>query len=278
MPITKPHNVTIYSQLVLSSLRKALVSNNITNDNYEGDVQRAGSVKIFTPDNVSVENYDGSDITFTEADGSDQKMSIDQADSFGITFNDIGQVQTNIDLPSTFMSNAGYRMADAYDQYIFGKYTGAASANQVDATSGSGELTWNEKNIYDLLVEAAENLDDQSVPNAGRYTVLRPKGFKFLRKSDDFTPASELGDQVKQSGAIGQVSGFNVYKSRNISTGSSYAYPLYGHSMAITAAEQLDEVETGRTEKNFKDFIKGLHVYDAKVVMPKALGYFKVDK
>lgn len=278
MAITKPHNVTIYSKLVLLALRKALVSNNITNSNYEGDVQQGGSVKIFSPDAVTVKTYDGSDLDFTEGDGSDQTMTIDQADYFAITLNDIGQVQTNVNLVSTFMNQAGYAMADAYDQYIFSNYSGAATANQIDASGASTATPWTAGDAYSIIVEAAQNLDEASVPNQGRYLVVRPTEFADLRNSSTFTPASELGDDVKQSGAIGSIAGFNLYMSRNINAGSTYAYPLYGHSMALTAADQIAKVETGRTEKNFKDYMKGLHVYGSKVVQPEALGYIKVDK
>lgn len=46
---------------------------------------------------------------------------------------------------------------------------------------------------------------------------------------------------------------------------------LAGSELAGTFAEQLVEIEAYRREKNFADGVKGLDVYGAKVVQPKAL-------
>lgn len=46
---------------------------------------------------------------------------------------------------------------------------------------------------------------------------------------------------------------------------------LAGSNRAGSYAEQLVTLEATRAEKNFADIVKGLHVYGAKVVQPKAL-------
>lgn len=53
---------------------------------------------------------------------------------------------------------------------------------------------------------------------------------------------------------------------------------IAGTSAAGSFAEQLVELEAYRLEKNFSDAVKGLHVYGAKVVQPKALAVMACSK
>lgn len=47
---------------------------------------------------------------------------------------------------------------------------------------------------------------------------------------------------------------------------------------ATSYAEQLTEVEGYRPEKSFKDAVKGLHIYGAKVFQKKCLACMTANK
>lgn len=54
-----------------------------------------------------------------------------------------------------------------------------------------------------------------------------------------------------------------------------YWHLPFNNKISTTFADQIVKVEAGRREKNFADFIKGLHVFGIKTIKPEALGKIK---
>ena len=89
-----------------------------------------------------------------------------------------------------------------------------------------------------------------------------------LAQSTNFNTS---GDAVG-NGYIARMWGFDMYMSNNVATVDTTKYKvLAGTNQAITLAEQIVSVEALRRESSFRDAVKGLHVYGAKVVQPAAL-------
>jgi hypothetical protein len=53
---------------------------------------------------------------------------------------------------------------------------------------------------------------------------------------------------------------------------------MFGDSQAITYADQIDQTENIRHPKQFKDIIRGLHVYGGKVTRPQCLGCMAIKE
>ena len=70
---------------------------------------------------------------------------------------------------------------------------------------------------------------------------------------------------------------FRVYVSNNLSTTAGVSSGLYGHPKAIAYASQFTNTENVRLESSFGDGVRGLAVYGYKVVLPTALGEFKLQ-
>lgn len=262
---------TIWSRELLYSLKKTLVARSLTNTNYQGEIESEGdTVKIQSPDSITTGDYDGSDIDFQDLSSSSQSLEIDEAKYFAFLVDDVDQAQANVDLIQGYMQEASYSLGDAADKFIFELYSDADSENVIDKEA------LNEDNIYEKLVEAKKLLSKQNVPSQGRWAVLSPDEIAMLENSDQFTAASSLGDETKQTGFAGRIAGFEVFESNNVAEeddGTDDVRHLpFGHRSAITFAEQIVKTEAGRAEKKFGDFVKGLHVYGAKVVRPEALG------
>lgn len=262
---------TIWSRELLYTLKKSHVARNLVNTNYQGDITSEGdTVKIQTPDAINTGDYTGADITFQNLTSATQNLLIDQAKYFAFLVDDVDQAQANVDLMQGYMQEASYALADVMDTFIFGKYTEAHADNVI----AKAALT--ASNIYDKITEAKEKLSLQNVPSQGRWMVLSPAEIKLLEQSDDFTAASDLGDSTKRTGFAGRIAGFQIFESNNVQEANDGTDDVrhlpYGHSIAITMAEQIVSTEAGRREAGFSDYVKGLHVYGAKVVRPKALG------
>jgi hypothetical protein len=84
-------------------------------------------------------------------------------------------------------------------------------------------------------------------------------------------------DGLFTNGYIGRYLGFDVIVSNNLAQGSTHtaASPvhevMFGTKDAITMAFQINKVEAYRPQGLFSDAVKGLLLYGAKVIQPKAL-------
>lgn len=262
----------IWSQLLNFSLKKSLVSMNITNQDYEGEITNAGdTVHITRPSAVTVNSYSlRSNITVQEPAETQLDLAIDQQDYFAIDVEDIEQVQSNVALIPAYLEEANYSLADDADQYVFGLYTAADASNVVTKTTLAANTIW------DKITEAKRRLSLNNVPHQGRWMVLSPYEIELLEQSTEFQRASELGDDVARNGFAGRAAGFDIFESNNLteaSDGSNVVrHCVFGHRIACTFANQVAKVEMQRRELRFSDLVKGLHVYGAKVIKPKAWG------
>ena len=70
----------------------------------------------------------------------------------------------------------------------------------------------------------------------------------------------------------------DVLVSTNLTDTSGNYYVLAGTNDAITFASQLAKIESLRDQNSFSDLVRGLYLYGAKTVQPKALAKMVVKK
>ena len=197
-----------YSDIVLAKLRKELVLKDgvIFNNDYEGS-PKAGAVKIPTRDTeVSVSDYDkanGASKSTGATSYTTLAISKDKAVNEVIDGYDAAGVPDN--LVADRLDSAGYALASQVD-------TDAAQALLAGGTNVNvASLT--KDNIYSQIVAIRTAMSKANVPNDGkRYLLVTPDTVALLLTSPEFISASSLGDDVKQSGAIGKIAGFNVFE------------------------------------------------------------------
>ncbi len=253
----------IWVARVLYNFRKTFIFRSLVNSDYEGEITGAGdTVNIVTPSAIAVNDYTGT-VTYEEIQSSLQKMVIDQLKSWGFKVPDIKKLQANINLADTFMIEAANAMANTVDANLASLSPQAGNTVSLDISSVY-------TGVRPALIDCGQALDDAGVPDEGRYLVASTTMFAGIRKASDYTPASEMGDEIKRTGAVGHLEGFDIYKSRNVQVATQHKC-LAGHKSAITFAEQLVETETLRDQDSFADLVRGLMVFGRKVVRPGAL-------
>ena len=82
---------------------------------------------------------------------------------------------------------------------------------------------------------------------------------------------------LEKSRAIGRIAGMDVLVSTNLTEVNGKYYVLAGTNEAITFASQLAKIESLRDKDSFSDLIRGLYLYGAKTVQPKALAKMVVS-
>jgi hypothetical protein len=267
----------LWSARLLANLDKKLVFRGLVNTDYEGEIAQFGdSVVINQMGNITIKDYDGSDIdTPDDVTSVTQTLLIDQAKYFNFKVKDIDAAQANVELVDRAMDRAAYAIGDEIDRAIAGLVVGAGI--HVGTVASPIEITVS--NAYDKLVDLGVKLDEENVSRVGRNVVLPAWYLGLLSKDPRFTANFTILENGVVEGA--SVGGFGISMSNNIkrdATDTSIYHIPAMTDAAISFAAQVTETEAYRPESNFADAVKGLYVYGHKVVEPKALVEFVVKQ
>ncbi len=267
---------TIWSARLLENLRKAHVFANVVNTDYEGEIANYGdTVKINSIGSVTVKDYTkNTDIDGPEdLDAVQTVLTIDQRKYFNFQVDDVDRAQQTPKIMDGAMQEAGYALADVADAFLAGFHDQAGAEVTKDDFEGNADRA------YDLLAEAGEALDENSVPRDGRWVIVPPFVHTAMVIAGILETAGSVdANEVNANGYIGRLLGFDVWTSNNLKTAGGDTMGLAGTRQAISYAEQILDVEAYRPEARFADAVKGLHVYGAKVIKPNALVRLKVKK
>jgi hypothetical protein len=119
-------------------------------------------------------------------------------------------------------------------------------------------------------------LDEQNLPDSGRFIVL-PVWASALLKTSDLKNANEMGDATSpvRNGMIGRIDRFDIYVSNLLNDAGTYTDILFGHTKALTFATQITKTKVQDNPDGFGSLFRGLQVYGYEVILPEALGVMK---
>ena len=262
----------IWSAKLNNMLTKECVMLQCVNRNYEGEIKNQGDkVKIITPAAVTVSTLDTNSISYSELTPTSQDLVIDQKKFFAFKINDVAQVQSNTDIMEAHLTNAKNAIEVEQDSYLLSMHTNVDSNNIVG--SDSSPVTLSKSTIYQNFVNLAMKEKDANAVKAGKrpWVVINPLVESYLLQSTEFIGANNVADETLREGAIGRIAGMDVLVSTNLTATSDKYYILAGTNDAITFASQLAKIESLRDKDSFSDLVRGLYLYGAKTVQPKAL-------
>jgi len=294
---------SIYSAKVLNFFRKASVVEAITNTDYSGEINAYGdSVKIIKEPVISVSDYTrGSDTTATKLTDQELTLVVDSAKAFKFIVDDIEANMSHVNFKEVATSSAAYALRDSFDSAVIeSMFSGcsAASPNHIlgadNATAlgagvydGTGSVDLGvsgETDPLDLMARMARLLDEQSVPEEGRWFVAGPDFYEQLGQSGSKLLSVDFnaGQGSIRNGLVssGKLRGFSMYKSNNIAaTSNATGKVLAGHMSSTATAQTIISTEVLRDPSSFGDIVRGLHVYGAKVLRDEALvsAFYKID-
>ena len=294
----------IYSKKVLNFFRKSSVVEAISNTDYAGEISGFGdTVKIINEPEITVYQYErGADVTKTVLTDAETTLIVDTANAFKFIVDDIESQMSHVNFKEVATSSAAYSLRDAFDQGVLAKMFAGVSSSSPDHIIGSDSATADATmshatnsvdllgsdgtgvDALDLMARMARLLDDQNVPEEGRYFVAPPSFYEELSQSGSKLLSVDFnaGQGSIRNGLVssGKLRGFSMYKSNNIaSTSNATGKVLAGHMSAVSSAQTITSTEVIRDPDSFGDIVRGLHVYGAKVLRPKALvsAFYLVD-
>jgi len=193
-------------------------------------------------------------------------------------------------------ADASEQMKIAIDRVVLGAvYTGAHASN-IGAAAGAqsqninlgteaAPLSIDKTNVLDLLVDLGTVLDEQNVPESGRWVVLPPAVCGKIKKSD-LKDASLSGDgtSMLRNGRLGIIDRFTLYSSNNLKkvtdggTAKKSWQCIAGTNHAISFASQITELDyLPKLESTFGSAMRGLNVFGFKVVNAPALATARIE-
>lgn len=295
----------------------------ITNTNWEGDIKNQGdTVRIRMAPTLTISDYViGSNLQYEVPTPSYQDMLIEKAKSFAFQCHDVQKVQSDMDLLNMYMEDAAKQLKIGItDEVFYNAFIGAtpdtasttaantrtcSAANQ-GATAGVKSAALNlgtdlvpvdtatPANLLALILNMGAVLDEQNVPEAGRWLIMSPFDRQILMQTT-LAQAYFTGDStsIVRTGKVGRIDRFDVYVSNMLPRGTTAKgwvagsgavanggtmtnalarrCVIAGTKDAIGFASQVNKTETVRNPSDFGDFVRGLAVYGRKVVKPEAM-------
>ena len=262
----------IWSKKLNQMLEKNCVMMQCVNKNWEGEISQQGdTVKIITPADVTVSTLTSDNITYTSLAPKSQDLVIDQKKFFAFKIDDVAKVQSNMDIMEAHLVNAKKAIEEVQDSYLLAMHTDVTESNTVG--SESSPITLDKSTIYEHFVKLSLALKNSDAVHAGvrPWVVINPNIESYLLQSPEFIKAYNVADETLRDGAIGRIAGMDVLVSTNLTDIDNKYYILAGTNDAITFASQLAKIESLRDKDSFSDLVRGLYLYGAKTVQPKAL-------
>lgn len=262
----------VWSQKLNQMLEKNCVMLQCVNKNWEGDIKNQGdTVKIITPADVAVSTLTSDNIEYSSLTPVSQDLVIDQKKFFAFKIDDVAQVQANTDIMEAHLTNAKKAIEVVQDSYLLGLHTDVIESNIVGAEEAP--ITLDKATIYENFVKLALALKNSDAVHTGvrPWVVINPDIEAYLLQSPEFISAYKVADETLREGAIGRIAGMDVLVSTNLVDVDNKYYVLAGTNEAITFASQLAKIESLRDKDSFSDLVRGLYLYGAKTVQPKAL-------
>lgn len=220
--ITKRATIRKGNKLIFSLAGSVQVSKTTTND----------------PNNATV-NYQTADLTQKEID-------MDTLYNWGLEFDDITLLQTNLDLLNGEMLEAASSMDEAISTDVYADIYSNAGLTL-------GKITVSALNAYDYIVDLGTQLNKNKVPKRGRYVVIDYDYLGLLSKDPRFT----FQPHVLENGIVeGQrIAGMQVIATTQLPSpkgGQSGIFAIqndaYGYDMQMDKIQHLDKLENSWNE------------------------------
>lgn len=326
--LTNPTIATVFNPMLWSKKinAKYYVDNQlteITNTNWEGEIKSQGdSVRIRTAPTLTISDYVmGSSLQYEVPTPIYQDMLIEKAKSFAFQVIDVQTAQSDMDLQNLYTDDAAKQLKIAITDEVFDAMFIGPNARTVLSTTASNQRTCaaanqgatagiksaalnlgtdqtpidtaTPANLLALILNMGAVLDEQNVPDAGRWLILSPFDRQILMQTT-LAQAYFTGDNssIVRTGRIGMIDRFTVYVSNmlprgavskgwvagsaatstgvTLTNGAARRCIVAGNKDAISFANQVNKTEQVRNPSDFGDFIRGLSVYGRKVVKDDA--------
>lgn len=203
-----------YSSMLDEKLRATLVTrdNYIFNTRYEG-TPKAGKVKIPVRDTeVVVSGYNKSTgLNLKEGTTTYIDLVLDHDKAINELIDGFDAASVPDGILAERIDSGGYSLAATID-------ADSIKLLEEDGTDMGDTTAITSENVYEKIVDMYVKQSETNVPPEGRWLIVSPKIHGALLRCDEFVRYGDMSQEMKMTGAIGQVAGFAVYESARLDT------------------------------------------------------------
>ena len=274
---------TIWSKKIQDDLEeKCKLVQDCTRE-YEGDCQYAQTVKILAVGDPTVGNYTGKDINIEEMTDSSQDLVIDVQKYFAFEVKDVDKAQSVPGLPEKYQQKAMKKLALTREKFVGALVAGKAQSSKDEeagnttykpgATNIITAKSNSQADIKAAIDEAIITLREKNFDDAG-IVEIDPRTYKIFK--DELIELKTANDELIKRGVVGQYDNYDVKSTNNVYRDSTHVYCIVRSKHAIAFVGQINEVEAGRMEKRFSDYVRGLDVYGSRIIAQDELVCVKI--
>ena len=262
----------IWSRQVLTDRDKVTVAYQNSTKQWEGEIKGPGSkVRIMGIGGATVNDYykfgddRHQDLNLEVLTDESTMLEITEQKSISFMVDDIDKLQSNADVMAPIMKKTANNMAVAMDKFIYSKATDSGTIiTQTGVTH---------TNIFSYLTKAiASVMKAGDIADVSELTLeLDPWILRLITLAD--IAFGNTNNGTISNGYQGTILGVKTFVTNNLIIGTPNANEYFGllrTNQAIAAAEQLSKMTPGDVGvKGFGEYVKGLHLYGAKMIKPK---------
>lgn len=251
-----------YSNLVDKKFRKSLKTSYCFNGRYEGS-PKAGAVNLVVRDTeVKTGDYDKAEGGELGTSSTTYKKILIDKDKYVNELIDGYEAAAVPDgIKAERLDSAGYSLALVMD-------SDGVTCLETEGTTLENTAALTKTTVYEAFVDARTKLSVTGVPEDGRFALVTPSVYGLILKSPEFVKASDLGDKVVQTGALGKIAGFLIFETNNLSETTEF---VAGHR------DWCHRVEEWSVPVDINDLKDGKHIGACAVQGRKVYGH-KVSK
>lgn len=275
---------TIWSKKIQDDLEeKCKLVQDCTRE-YEGDCKYAQTVKILAVGDPTISDYTGKNpLNYEEMTDDSQDLVIDVQKSFSFRVNDVDKAQSVPGLPEKYQQKAMRGLALAREKFVgalvAGKAQSSADAEAKNTNYKEGALTiitatGNDRAaIKEAFDEAIIKLRENNFDDGG-IIEADPRSYKTFK--DELIEMKTANDELIRRGVVGQYDNYDFKSTNNVYRDANHVYCIVRSDKAIAFAGQINEVEAGRMQDYFSDYVRGLDTYGAKIIAQKEIVCVKI--
>ena len=301
---------TLWSGKLLAKFYQNTILSEISNTDYEGELKNQGdTIRIRLAPSITIRDYTvGSTLTAEVPTPIFQDMQVNKGKYFNVQVSDVLAYQSDMDLMNMFTEDAAKQLKIAIENEVFFNnfVTEGPAATNEGSTAGKISAAYDlgtdttpisqatPENVLKAILRMSTVLDEQNVPEDGRWLVMTPYDRHLLMQSS-LAQAYFTGDNSStiRTGKIGMIDRFTVYVSNLLPRGAAgkalvagLSDPATGGTLTDAKARRLmiagtkaansfamtvNKTEPLRNQTDFGDLVRGLAVYGRKVVKPEAM-------
>lgn len=262
---------TVWSANILRDLEKHAVLYKDCCHDFDGEIKKAGRVKILGVARPTIGDYTGEDIgSPEELQDTSIYLDINKAKYFNFGIDDVDKAQSQKGLMASLRAEAAAGLTEVFESDIAKEAMNAGKKSISTAVK-------TEDDAKKLVDKGLVYLRENGVPFSQKVVIELSSWFYDLF-ANKVMEIKTQNDMLVEEGILGQYKNAYIKMSNNLYNDGTDDYMMIRTNRAIAAGKQIDKVEPFRPEGRFEDAVKGLLVYGIKTVRPKELYTIKAHE